>query len=140
MRDITYMGAVHGRPGNYGILFPDFLGCVSSGDTVEAALKSGQEALQFHIEGMEEDGDPILEPGKHDLQRVAATFTVPEDPDPDDWVGLMPITVAVADRSDHVEVDLPLSLARDVDEFAADRRHFIIEATRRELLRLKQSA
>ena len=140
MRDVIYLGAVHGRPGNYGILFPDFLGCVSSGNTVEAAVRSGQEALQFHIEGMEEDGDTIPEPGKHDLQSVAATFTVPDDPDPDDWVGLMPITVAIADGSDRVEVDLPLSLARDVDEFAADRRHFIIEATRRELLRLKRSA
>jgi len=140
MRDVTYLGAVHGRPGNYGILFPDFLGCVSSGATVEAALLSGHEALQFHIEGMEEDGERIPEPGSHDLPSVAATFTVGEDTDPDDWVGLMPIIVALADPTDRVEVDLPLSLARDVDAFATDRRHFIIEATRRELLRLKQSA
>ena len=140
MREVSYIGAVHGRAGNFGILFPDFPGCVSSGETVEAALRNGREALQFHIEGMDEDGDLIPEPAHHTLESVAATFTVPEDPDPDDWVGLMPIVVGRADPADLVEIDIPLTLARDVDAVTTDRNRFIIEATRREIARRKQAA
>ncbi len=140
MREATYLGAVHGRDGNYGILFPDFLGCVSSGTTVEGALDNGRDALQFHIDTMVEDGDAIPEPIKHELADVAATFTVSEDEDPDDWVGLMPVVVSIADRRDFVGIDIPLTLARDLDEVTQDRRRFIIDATRHELARLKQSA
>jgi len=139
MREATYLGAVHGRAGNFGILFPDFLGCVSSGETVEAALRSGREALQFHVEGMDEDGDPIPEPQAHTLENIATTFAVPEDPDPDNWVGLMSVTVELPDQSDLVEIDIPLSLARDVDAVTPDRKRFIIEATRREIARRRQA-
>ena len=135
MRDVTYLGAVHGHTGNYGILFPDFLGCVSSGATVDEALRNGREALQFHVETMVEYGDPIPAPQDHVLTDVAAEFTVPDDPDPDDWVGLMPITIAIADRADHVGIDIPATLARDIDAVAADRDRFVLEATRRELAR-----
>ena len=137
MREATYLGAVHGRAGNYGILFPDFHGCVSSGETVAAALRNGRDALQFHVDGMIEDGDAIPDPAEHSLVSVAATFTVPEDEDPDDWVGLMPITVMLADRRDFVGVDIPPTLARDLDEVTQDRSRFIIDATRRELARRK---
>lgn len=135
MRQVTYLGAVHGRAGNFGILFPDFLGCVSSGDTVEAALRSGHDALQFHVEGMEEGGDFIPEPGVHSLDSVAAEFAVPEDPDPNDWVGLMPVAVELADPCDRIEVDIPPALARDIDAVTSDRTRFIVEATRREIAR-----
>lgn len=135
MREATYLGAVHGRAGNFGILFPDFLGCVSSGETVEAALASGRDALQFHIDGMLEDGDTLPEPGEHTLSGVAATFTVSEDADPDDWVGLMPVTVSITDATDLVGIEIPLTLARDLDAVTPDRNRFIIDATRRELAR-----
>ena len=140
MRDATYLAAVHGRDGNYGILFPDFLGCVSSGGTINDALRSGREALQFHVDGMVEDGDAIPEPKQHALNDVVATFAAPEDADPDDWVGLMPVTVTIAERRDVVGVDIPLTLARDLDEITPDRSRFIIDATRRELARRKDAA
>ena len=136
MREATYLGAVHGRAGNFGILFPDFLGCVSSGETIEAALASGRDALQFHIDGMVEDGDALPDPGRHDLASLAAVFTVAEDPRPHDWVGLMPVTITIAD-SDLVGIEIPLTLARDLDAVTPDRRRFIIDAARRELARRK---
>jgi len=56
---------------DWGISFPDFPGCVSAGETIEEALAMGAEALQFHIDGMAEDGEDI--PGLLNLEKAAAT-------------------------------------------------------------------
>lgn len=63
MYDNHYIAFIHtdDEPG-YGISFPDFPGCISQGDTFEDALRLGREALEFHIEGMIEDGDEIPAP------------------------------------------------------------------------------
>ena len=45
--------------GSWGIFFPDFPGCVSAGDSSDEAMALGAEALAFHVEGMQEDGDVI---------------------------------------------------------------------------------
>jgi predicted RNase H-like HicB family nuclease len=47
---------------NYGAYVPDLPGCVAVGDTVEEVEKLIAEAIEFHLEGMREDGDPIPEP------------------------------------------------------------------------------
>lgn len=49
---------------DYGVMFPDFLGCVSAGKTIEELKIMAKEALEFHIEGMIEDGEEIPEPSK----------------------------------------------------------------------------
>lgn len=45
----------------YGVTVPDLPGCFSAGDTVEDALKQAREAIEFHIECLLLDGDPIPE-------------------------------------------------------------------------------
>lgn len=55
----------------YGAYVPDLPGCVSTGATVEECKAHIQEAIQFHLEGMREDGDPIPEP-KSVVDYVAA--------------------------------------------------------------------
>ena len=47
---------------NYGAHVPDVPGCVAVGDTVQEALANIREALEFHFEGMREDGEPIPDP------------------------------------------------------------------------------
>ena len=44
---------------NYSAYSPDLPGCVATGATREDAEKNMIEAIQFHIEGMKEDGLPI---------------------------------------------------------------------------------
>lgn len=46
--------------GLYGISFPDFPGCVTVAIWNEI-LDQAKEALQFHIDGMVEDGTPVPE-------------------------------------------------------------------------------
>ena len=48
---------------NYSAYVPDLPGCVSTGDTREEIERNIREAIEFHLEGMREDGDPIPEPG-----------------------------------------------------------------------------
>lgn len=46
---------------NFSAYSPDLPGCVATGDTREEAETNMHEALQLHVEGMLEDGDPIPE-------------------------------------------------------------------------------
>ena len=43
----------------YGVTVPDIAGCFSAGDTMEEALKNVREAIEFHLEGLVEDGQEI---------------------------------------------------------------------------------
>ena len=47
---------------NYSAYVPDLPGCVATGTTVEQAEDQIREAIEFHIEGMREDGLPVPEP------------------------------------------------------------------------------
>lgn len=51
---------------DYGVSFPDFPGCVTAGRTLEEARRFAVEALQLHVQGMMEDGEPIPEPSTLD--------------------------------------------------------------------------
>ena len=58
----NYIGLVSKENENYGIIFPDFLGCISVGNTIEEVYKNGIEALSLHINGIKEDKKEIPEP------------------------------------------------------------------------------
>jgi predicted RNase H-like HicB family nuclease len=46
----------------YSAYVPDLTGCVAAGDTLEQTGQLMLEAIEFHLAGMREDGDPIPEP------------------------------------------------------------------------------
>ncbi|MBZ5510474.1 MAG: type II toxin-antitoxin system HicB family antitoxin [Acidobacteriia bacterium] len=46
----------------YSAHVPDLPGCVAAGDTLEETEQLMREAIEMHLEGMREDGDPIPEP------------------------------------------------------------------------------
>lgn len=41
---------------------PDLPGCVSTGESEEAAISNMREAIAFHLEGLEEEGLPVPAP------------------------------------------------------------------------------
>jgi predicted RNase H-like HicB family nuclease len=58
-----YIALIHkDAASKYGVFFPDLPGCVTAGLDLDDARRMAQEALRLHLEGMEEDGDPIPEP------------------------------------------------------------------------------
>lgn len=49
----------------YDVIFPDFDGCVTTGEDMEEIRKNAHNVLEFHIEGMVEDHEEIPLPSKH---------------------------------------------------------------------------
>lgn len=47
---------------SYGAYVPDLPGCVAVGDTPEEVKSLIQEAIEFHLEGLQEDGELIPQP------------------------------------------------------------------------------
>ena len=47
---------------SFGAYVPDLPGCVAAGETKEEVLQLIHEAIEFHVEGLREDGQPIPEP------------------------------------------------------------------------------
>jgi predicted RNase H-like HicB family nuclease len=47
---------------NYSAYVPDLPGCIATGLTVEETEAQIREAIEFHLEGMREDGLPFPEP------------------------------------------------------------------------------
>ena len=57
-----YVVVIERAEGNYSAYVPDLPGCVAVGDTVEECEASIQEAIEFHLRGLREDGIDIPEP------------------------------------------------------------------------------
>ena len=55
-RAIAYQRPNDGPDDGWDVIFPDFPGCVSQGDTALDAMKNAKEALALHIEGMVAEG------------------------------------------------------------------------------------
>jgi len=126
-----YVAFVHGKPGTYGISFPDFPGCVSGGASVDAALKSGIDALHFHMEGMVEDGAVIPAPSSVEAVRASLQFAGELE---DAVITLVPV-VTPAGRPVRLNVSLDKALVTAIDEAAErtgqTRSGFLAEGARR---------
>ena len=59
---MKYTVVIEKTPNNYAAYVPDLPGCVATGKTREELLEQIREAIEFHIEGMLEDGEPVPEP------------------------------------------------------------------------------
>jgi predicted RNase H-like HicB family nuclease len=46
----------------YSAYVPDLPGCITVGDTLLETVQLMREAIEFHLDGMREDGEPIPEP------------------------------------------------------------------------------
>lgn len=140
----TYFGAVCEGGGTYGIVFRDFPGCISAGDTLEEVLAMGAEALQGHVEMMVEHGDPIPEPSEHLLNDVESWLEDPKDAAAETWVGLYPVEVDVPPYPQTVSIAIKTEIVREIASLAERNRQnahqLIEEAARRELERLRKIA
>lgn len=59
---MRYAIVIEKANGNYSAYAPDVPGCAATGATLEEVKQQIQEALEFHFEGLQEDGLPIPEP------------------------------------------------------------------------------
>lgn len=47
---------------NYSAYVPDLPGCVATGDSIKEVKKNIHDAIEFHIDGLKEDGEEIPMP------------------------------------------------------------------------------
>jgi predicted RNase H-like HicB family nuclease len=59
---MRYLVVVEEGPSSFGAYVPDLPGCVAVGETREEVLALIREAIQFHLQGMKEDGQSIPRP------------------------------------------------------------------------------
>ena len=59
---MEYVVVIEKAPENYGAYVPDLPGCVSVGDTYDEMVAMIREAIEFHLDGIREDGEPIPPP------------------------------------------------------------------------------
>ena len=59
---MQYEVIIEAGPRNYSGYAPAVPGCAATGDTAEECRRNLREALEFHLEGLREDGLPIPVP------------------------------------------------------------------------------
>ena len=70
---MRYLVIVEKGATSFGAYVPDLQGCVAAGESKEAVLASIHEAIDFHIEGLKEDGLPVPLPTSYsELVDIAA--------------------------------------------------------------------
>lgn len=112
-----------------GVWFPDFDGCVTAGQTLDEAYKNASEALQFHIDGLLEDGAAVPTPGWTDIEELA------KDDEESRLVAVIAVPADVPTRAKRVNITLEENLLARLDEEAARlglaRSALLAEAARR---------
>jgi predicted RNase H-like HicB family nuclease len=70
---MRYLVAVEKGPASFGAYVPDLPGCITVGEAREEVLASIHEAIEFHLDGLKEDGQPIPPPSSSsEIVEVAA--------------------------------------------------------------------
>jgi predicted RNase H-like HicB family nuclease len=70
---VRYAVVIEEAEANFSAYVPDLPGCVATGATVEEAEQAIRGAIEFHLEGLREDGAAIPPPTSHvDYVEVAA--------------------------------------------------------------------
>jgi len=68
---MNYLIVIETTNTGYSAYSPDLPGCVSTGATREDVERNMQEAIEFHLDGLREEGYPIPKPAS-----VSAYVTV----------------------------------------------------------------
>jgi len=59
---MQYLVVIEQGDQGFGAYVPDLPGCIAAGDSQEEVLALIQEAIEFHIEGLQQNGTPVPTP------------------------------------------------------------------------------
>ena len=59
---MQYLVVIEQGPTSYGAYVPDLPGCVAAGETREEVAALIHDAIEFHIEGLKAEGQPVPQP------------------------------------------------------------------------------
>lgn len=130
-----YIGLIHKDPdSDYGVSFPDFLGCVTAGRTLDEARAMAEEALALPIEGMAADGEAIPE--------ASSLETVMSDRENRDAVAILVRAPLAAVKAVRVNITLPEDVLAEIDAYSErhglTRSGFLAKAAK-EIMKLQDA-
>ena len=106
-----YIALIHkDESSDYGVSFPDLPGVISAGRTLDEARDMAAEALAFHLEGMQADGEPLPGPSSlEDIMAIAehrnAVAALIQAPSPDV-------------KTVRVNITMPADVLQEIDRYA----------------------
>lgn len=59
---MKYAIVIEQTDSNYSAYVPDLPGCIATGDSIKEVENEIRQAIEFHLEGMKEDGETIPVP------------------------------------------------------------------------------
>jgi predicted RNase H-like HicB family nuclease len=69
---MRYLVIIEQGENSFGAYVPDLPGCIAAGETKEEALQLIQEAIEFHLEGMKDEG--LLFPLPHSFSEFVEVY------------------------------------------------------------------
>jgi predicted RNase H-like HicB family nuclease len=104
------------KDSDYGVVVPDLPGCFSAGKTLDEALVMAKEAIELHLEGLVEEGQPVPEPGRIEDYRSRS-----------DLKGGIWATVSIDPsnlrlKAKRINITVPERVLDGLDRFAKERK------------------
>ena len=120
---MKYAVVVHHDEGSaFGVTVPDLPGCFSAGDTFDEALENVVEAIEFHLEGLAEEGMDIPRAELIDAHMDNSDYAGGT------W-GFVDIDLTpYLGKTEKINVTLPSTVIRKIDAKHKNRSRFLAEA------------
>ncbi|CAH1671959.1 type II toxin-antitoxin system HicB family antitoxin [Chelatococcus asaccharovorans] len=129
----TVIAFIVKEDGAYGVMFPDFPGAVTGGDTLDEALRRARATLEAHVEALIEEG--IALPELRSLDAITADDSLADLRGEADLVAA--IEVDLPGKSVRVNVSFDERLLERIDRAAAavgeSRSGFLAAAAKRRI-------
>lgn len=121
-----FIGIIHREGTTFGVCFPDFPGCVTSGKSMQEVHNLASQALQAHIDVSVEYGDAMPqttttldEAAAHPLAKGAVAY--------------INVQARLPGRSKRINVTLDEDLIHSIDSVANNRSAFLAQAAMEKL-------
>ena len=123
---VAYIAIIHkDTDSDYGVSFPDFLGCISAGTTLDETRSMAVEALAGHITMMQELGETL--PAPSTLEQIM------EHPDFQDGVAILVDAPPPSSRAVRINITMDQILLAEIDSVTRNRSAFLADAARQVL-------
>ena len=114
------------RDSDYGVTVPDLPGCFSAGKTVDEALAMAKEAIELHLEGLIDDGQPVPRPGSVEEHQRRAEFRGGT------WAVVTIDPAGLRVNAKRINITIPERILDAIDRFSRKRGQtrsgFLVEA------------
>jgi len=131
---MLYPVCIHKEPGSdYGVTVPDIPGCFSAGSTYEEALSMAQDAIEFHLETLAEEGEEIP------MGSTLEVYKNEKDYEDGIWALVNVDITPFLGKAQKINVTLPGRLISKIDKAVEEkslygnRSNFLAKAAMREL-------